>query len=82
MAERVDEYAPVLGDLICYSRERYKLTYEKLPRRRFIGHCDIVVARDKAQISVIGGNVESCRHNEACASYHRWAASRRRRPSA
>ena len=58
MAERVDEYAPALGDLICYSRERYKLTYEKLPRRRFIGHCDIVVARDKAQISVIGGNVD------------------------
>jgi hypothetical protein len=57
MAERVDAYAPVPGDLICYSRERYKLTYEKLPRRRFAGHCDIVVARDKGQISVIGGNV-------------------------
>jgi Uncharacterized protein conserved in bacteria (DUF2272) len=58
VAERVDEYAPVPGDLICYSRERNKLTYEKLPRRRFAGHCDIVVARDKAQISVIGGNVD------------------------
>jgi hypothetical protein len=58
MAERLDHYAPVPGDLICYSRERHKLTYEKLPRRRFAGHCDIVVARDKAQISVIGGNVD------------------------
>lgn len=58
VAERVDEYAPALGDLICYSRERYKLTYEKLPRRRFIAHCDIVVARGKTQLSVIGGNVD------------------------
>jgi hypothetical protein len=54
----VDEYAPVPGDLICYSRENFKLTYEKLPRRRFAGHCDMVVARDRAQISVIGGNVD------------------------
>jgi hypothetical protein len=58
VAERVDEYAPVPGDLICYSRENFKLTYEKLPRRRFAGHCDMVVARDRAQISVIGGNVD------------------------
>ena len=58
VAEPVDEYAPMPGDLICYSRERYKLTYKKLPRRRFIGHCDMVVARDKAQISVVGGNVD------------------------
>jgi hypothetical protein len=29
VAERVGEYAPALGDLICYSPERYKLTYEK-----------------------------------------------------
>ena len=40
MAERVDGYAPTLGDLICYSREKYKLTYERLPRRRFAGHCE------------------------------------------
>ncbi|MEJ0020779.1 MAG: DUF2272 domain-containing protein [Acetobacteraceae bacterium] len=57
VAERVDDYAPVPGDLICYSRERYKLTYDRLPRRRFAGHCDMVVARDPTQISVIGGNV-------------------------
>jgi hypothetical protein len=58
VAERVDEYAPLPGDLICYSREKYKLTYEKLPRRRFAGHCDMVVVRKAALISVIGGNVD------------------------
>ena len=58
VAEPVAKYAPVPGDLACYSRDRHKLTYEKLPRRRFIGHCDIVVARDNGQISVIGGNVD------------------------
>jgi hypothetical protein len=57
-AERVDEYAPLPGDLICLSRERRPLKYENLPRRRFLGHCDIVVARDGGQISVIGGNVD------------------------
>jgi Uncharacterized protein conserved in bacteria (DUF2272) len=58
VAERADEYAPLPGDLICYSREKYKLTYEKLPQRRFAGHCDVVVAQDTGQISVIGGNVD------------------------
>jgi hypothetical protein len=57
-AEPVDAYAPEPGDLICYNRERFKLTYDGLPRRRYAGHCDIVVARDKAEISVIGGNVD------------------------
>jgi hypothetical protein len=32
--------------------------YEKLPVRRFAGHCDMVVARGQQQISVIGGNVD------------------------
>ena len=58
MAERVDQYAPVPGDLICYSRERRPVKYEKLPVRRFAGHCDMVVARGQQQISVIGGNVD------------------------
>jgi len=58
VAERVDEYAPVLGDVICFSRERRPLKYEMLPAHHFAGHCDIVVARDKEQISVIGGNVD------------------------
>jgi hypothetical protein len=56
-AEPVGGYAPALGDLICYDRGRHKLTYDTLPGR-FAGHCDIVVGRDKAEISVIGGNVD------------------------
>ncbi|HTP42670.1 MAG TPA: DUF2272 domain-containing protein [Nitrospiria bacterium] len=58
VAEPVDSYAPAPGDLICYGRERYKLTYEMLPRQPFAAHCDIVVAQDNRQISVIGGNVD------------------------
>ncbi len=34
-----------------------RLSYETLPARHFAAHCDIVVSRDKEQISVIGGNV-------------------------
>jgi hypothetical protein len=58
VAERLDEYAPLPGDLICTSRGKYKMTFAKLPRRQFTAHCDIVVARNGAQISVIGGNVD------------------------
>ena len=58
IAERPEEYAPVPGDLICFSRERRPVKYDKLPVRHFAGHCDIVVARDNGQISVIGGNVD------------------------
>jgi hypothetical protein len=59
IAERVDEYAPVPGDLICFWRGRRRLTYERLPARGFAAHCDMVVHRDKEQISVIGGNVDA-----------------------
>ena len=58
VAERVDDYAPAPGDLICFSRERRSLRYEKLPARHFTGHCDIVVSRKNEQVSVIGGNVD------------------------
>jgi hypothetical protein len=58
VAERPDDYVPLLGDLICASRGRKALTYEALPARHFPGHCDIVVARQDGQISVIGGNVD------------------------
>ena len=58
VAERVDAYAPAPGDLICFWRDSKRpLTYEKLPARRFAAHCDMVVSREKEQISVIGGNV-------------------------
>jgi hypothetical protein len=58
VAERMDAYSPVPGDLICFWRSSKRpLTYEKLPVRRFAAHCDIVVSLGKEQISVIGGNV-------------------------
>ena len=57
VAERLDEYAPVPGDLICYSREKRLVKYEQLPRRYFAAHCDVVVIAANGQISVIGGNV-------------------------
>ncbi len=58
VAERVNEYAPVPGDVICFSRDRRPLKYGKLPAHHFASHCDIVVSRDKERISVIGGNVD------------------------
>jgi hypothetical protein len=57
-AERPDEYAPMPGDLICMSRLPRPLTYERLPAKHFPGHCDIVVAQQPGQISVVGGNVD------------------------
>ena len=58
VAERVDQYAPVPGDVICFSRERLPLKYGRLPLHHFASHCDIVVSHEKEQISVIGGNVD------------------------
>jgi len=58
IAERLNEYAPLPGDLICASRDNYRMTYAKLPQARFAAHCDIVVARDGQWLSVIGGNVD------------------------
>ena len=59
VAEQVDEYAPLPGDLICLWRGNRRQTYERLPARRFTAHCDMVVQRDGRQISVIGGNVDA-----------------------
>lgn len=58
-AQRPDVYAPVLGDLICLGRGRSRgLTFDDLPVGVFPGHCDIVVAVQPGQLSVIGGNVD------------------------
>ena len=57
VAERVDEYAPVPGDLICYSRGSVPAEVREAAGAALRRHCDIVVSRDKEQISVIGGNV-------------------------
>jgi Uncharacterized protein conserved in bacteria (DUF2272) len=60
-AERVQDYAPRAGDLICFGRGQARgLRFDDLPTPNlFPSHCDIVV--DTAvpeQITVIGGNVE------------------------
>jgi hypothetical protein len=57
VAERVQDYAPVPGDLICLWRGRRPVTFDELPAGRFPGHCDIVVAIKPGVLAVIGGNV-------------------------
>ena len=60
-AERVQDYAPNAGDLVCFGRGLAKgLRYEDLPTETlFTSHCDIVVDTTvPGQIAVIGGNVE------------------------
>jgi hypothetical protein len=60
-AERVQDYAPRPGDLVCFGRGKAKgLRFEDLPTPDlFTSHCDIVVDTTvPGQIAVIGGNVE------------------------
>jgi hypothetical protein len=60
-AERVQDYAPRPGDLVCFGRGAWRgLRYEDLPTSGlFTSHCDVVVDTTVAgQISVIGGNIE------------------------
>jgi hypothetical protein len=60
-AERVQDYAPRPGDLVCFGRGAARgLRYEDLPTTAlFTSHCDIVVDTTvPGQISVIGGNVQ------------------------
>ncbi len=60
-AERVQDYAPLPGDLVCFGRGAARgLRFEDLPTAGlFTSHCDIVVdTLVPGQISVIGGNVE------------------------
>ena len=60
-AERVQDYAPKQGDLICFGRGAAKgLRYEDLPTPAlFTSHCDIVVNTTiPGQIAVIGGNIQ------------------------
>ncbi len=57
VAQRPEDYAPKLGDLICTGRdESAGIGFDDLPAR-FPGHCDIVVSRKPGMLSVIGGNV-------------------------
>lgn len=60
-AERVEDYAPRPGDLICFGRGAARgLQFNDLPTPAlFTSHCDIVVDTTKpGEIAVIGGNVE------------------------
>ena len=60
-AERVQDYAPRPGDVICFGRGAARgLRYEDLPTPAlFTSHCDIVVdTMIPGQIAVLGGNVE------------------------
>ena len=56
--ERVEVYAPQIGDLICQWRGAHPVTFDQLPTGRFPGHCDIVVGIKRGLLSVIGGNVD------------------------
>lgn len=59
VAERPEEYAPQLGDLICTGRESAAgIDFDDLPAR-FPGHCDIVVEILPGTLAVIGGNVRA-----------------------
>jgi hypothetical protein len=60
-AERVQDYAPRPGDLVCFGRGSAKgLRFEDLPTPKlFPSHCDIVVDVSRpGAIKVIGGNVQ------------------------
>jgi Uncharacterized protein conserved in bacteria (DUF2272) len=58
-AERVSNYAPQIGDLICLWRGRSPVTFDELPAGRFPGHCDIVVGLKPGELDGIGGNVDN-----------------------
>jgi hypothetical protein len=60
-AERVQDYAPRPGDLVCFGRGTARgLRYEDLPTADlFTSHCDIVVDTTvPGRMAVLGGNVE------------------------
>ncbi len=76
-AERVQDYAPRTGDLICFGRGKAKgLRFDDLPTPNlFPSHCDIVVdTAVPGRITVIGGNVEDFSHNEHRTGDRGWQA--------
>ena len=52
---RLEEYAPKIGDLVCYSRQS-GISFNNLPEN-YKSHTDIVVNTNSDHIEVIGGNV-------------------------
>ena len=58
-AERIEDYAPQLGDLICMGRGPDRaLRFDRLPLRRAATHCDMVVSVESGKLTAIGGNVD------------------------
>jgi hypothetical protein len=53
---RLSEYAPQVGDIICWSREA-GVSYDNQKGGDYDGHCDIVVATKGGSIEAIGGNL-------------------------
>ena len=73
ITQRMELYAPLRGDLICYWRGRRRITYDDLPAGKFGGHCDFVVDIKPGELDVIGGNVDNAvamKHIPAAADGH------------
>lgn len=60
IAENPKQYAPHLGDLICFDRGiNNDVTFQSLPTiGYFPAHCDIVTGRRPGVLSVVGGNID------------------------
>lgn len=58
IGRRLTEYRPKEGDLICNTREKSHMTYDKaIKQDGYESHCDIVVFVRPGEMGVIGGNV-------------------------
>jgi len=58
VGQRITEYKPKLGDLVCASRAGSNMTFDKaIKQKDYKSHCDIVVYVWPGEIGVIGGNV-------------------------
>lgn len=60
IAENPENYAPQLGDLVCFARGQARtLTFYNLPTSGYFpAHCDIVTGHQAGVLSVVGGNVD------------------------
>ncbi|MGE4480582.1 DUF2272 domain-containing protein [Acidocella sp.] len=60
IAENPKDYAPRLGDLVCFPRGRARnLTFQDLPTSfLFPAHCAVVTGGGPGRVDVVGGNVE------------------------
>ncbi len=57
----IDDTAPRIGDLVCYTREDATTTFDSITSSTgfYTSHCDLVTALGSGQIEVIGGNVNN-----------------------